>query len=77
MKDYIGLADNCRRKAQTMPFKFSDNAETVALLMTADDAICELYEKLLDCRNFLCEKCGKYRMAHVGNCDGCRWKDAV
>ena len=28
-------------------------------------------------RNELCCKCGKYREAHNGDCDGCRWrKDA-
>ena len=25
-------------------------------------------------RNELCFKCGKYRDAHNGSCDGCRWK---
>ena len=25
-------------------------------------------------RNELCFKCGKYREAHNGACDGCRWK---
>ena len=27
-------------------------------------------------RNELCYKCGKYREAHNGACDGCRWKEA-
>ena len=27
-------------------------------------------------RNELCCKCGKYREAHNGACDGCRWKEA-
>lgn len=74
MKDYLGLAFKCRRKAESLPFKFSDNAETVALLMTADDAINELYYNLEDCRNELCERCGQYKNAHKGACDGCRWK---
>ena len=26
------------------------------------------------CRNELCLKCGDYKMAHKGACDGCRWK---
>ena len=29
---------------------------------------------LADCRNELCLKCGKYKTAHEGSCDGCRWK---
>lgn len=24
-------------------------------------------------RNELCLKCGRYKMAHEGSCDGCRW----
>ena len=28
-------------------------------------------------RNELCFKCGKYREAHNGACDGCRWKNAA
>lgn len=24
-------------------------------------------------RNELCERCGRYKMAHEGACDGCRW----
>lgn len=25
-------------------------------------------------RNELCERCGRYKMAHEGACDSCRWK---
>ena len=28
-------------------------------------------------RNELCYLCGKYREAHNGACDGCRWKKEV
>ena len=28
-----------------------------------------------DMRNDLCELCGKYKMAHEGACDDCRWRD--
>lgn len=27
------------------------------------------------CRNELCFRCGEYRNAHLGACDGCRWKE--
>lgn len=40
---------------------------------TADMA--KLQSDLRDCRNELCLKCGEYKMAHKGACDGCRWKD--
>lgn len=29
---------------------------------------------LEDCNNELCYKCGKYKEAHLGACNGCRWK---
>ena len=45
-----------------------------------DEARKELHEaksELDDMRNELCCKCGKYREAHNGACDGCRWKKEV
>ena len=37
----------------------------------------ELKKELAAMRNELCYKCGNYREAHNGACDGCRWrKDA-
>ena len=36
----------------------------------------ELKKELAAMRNELCLKCGKYREAHNGACDGCRWKEA-
>ena len=37
----------------------------------------ELKKELHAMRNELCFKCGNYREAHNGACDGCRWrKDA-
>ena len=40
----------------------------------------ELHEsksELAAMRNELCFKCGNYREAHNGACDGCRWEKAV
>ena len=37
-----------------------------------DEARKELHEAM----NELCCKCGNYREAHNGACDGCRWKEA-
>ena len=37
----------------------------------------ELKKQLHEAKNELCYMCGKYREAHNGACDGCRWrKDA-
>ena len=35
----------------------------------------ELKNELADMRNELCYLCGKYREAHNGACDGCRWRN--
>ena len=37
----------------------------------------EAKSELAAMRNELCFKCGKYREAHNGACDGCRWKEAA
>lgn len=37
--------------------------------------ILRLSRDLKDCRNELCLRCGDYKLAHKGACDGCRWKD--
>ena len=34
----------------------------------------EARSELAAMRNELCCKCGKYREAHNGACDGCRWE---
>jgi len=36
-------------------------------------ALLEAENKTL--RNELCLKCGLYREAHAGACNGCRWRD--
>ena len=35
----------------------------------------EMKKELREAKNELCFKCGKYREAHNGACDGCRWKE--
>ena len=34
----------------------------------------EVRKELHEAKNELCCKCGKYREAHNGACNGCRWK---
>jgi len=40
--------------------------------LNADKAVAE--RDLRDCRNELCLRCGEYKHAHEGACNGCRWK---
>ena len=35
----------------------------------------EAKSELAAMRNELCYKCGNYREAHNGACDGCRWRN--
>ena len=44
-------------------------------LQEALDTIDQKSKELKDLRNELCLKCGEYKTAHLGSCDGCRWKD--
>ena len=55
-----------------------DIHETVGNLR---DTVTKMIEKYLsvcgelrDCRNELCLKCGQYKEAHKGACDGCRYR---
>ncbi len=43
----------------------------------AANSIEKLQSELKTCRNELCLRCGNYREAHKGACDGCRFKDIV
>ena len=38
-------------------------------------AVKEEQSELHDIKNELCQYCGKYKNAHEGACDGCRWRD--
>ena len=65
----------------------SDDIElTIERLKMVKSVLMETYDKMVrerdkvksdlkDCRNELCLKCGNYREAHNGACDGCRWKE--
>ena len=37
----------------------------------------EVRKQLHEAKDELCYKCGNYREAHNGACDGCRWKKAA
>ena len=39
------------------------------------EALEESQRRAQDARNELCLKCGEYKEAHNGSCDGCRWKE--
>lgn len=49
--------------------------ELIQLMRKATEKINELKRELNMCRNELCLKCGDYKTAHLGSCNGCRWKN--
>ena len=70
MTDYAQIANDLNRFSSWMDDRVVDE-----LLMNASAAMKELCADLRTCRNELCLRCGKYREAHKGACDGCRWKE--
>ena len=62
--------------------KQADDLTKAGLIATdkANQAIAKMHEaksELAAMRNELCCKCGNYREAHNGACDGCRWEKAA
>lgn len=55
-----------KRKTTTVPEAFELLASYEDTNLTPAD--------INDLRNELCLKCGKYKDAHLGACDGCRWR---
>lgn len=66
---------------EIMERQAESNARLIAEALKKDEEIGQIQEELHESkselaamRNELCYKCGKYREAHNGACDGCRWK---
>lgn len=53
--------------------------DSISQLDGANSSLMAANEKLAADRkaliNELCQYCGKYKQAHEGACDGCRWRD--
>ena len=55
----------------------SDRAALVAEIEKLRKQLEQTQSELSAMRNELCYLCGKYREAHNGACNGCRWKEAA
>ena len=53
---------------------YQEEAQVYREMDKQDAKIKRLESALADCRNELCQRCGQYKRAHLGYCDGCRWK---
>lgn len=54
-----------------------NHMNTLERLLEAQERIDELQSENKALRNELCYKCGRYKEAHNGACNECRWKDNV
>ena len=50
-------------------------AEMNAKLESINELVGVVSAAMHDMKNDLCALCGKYRMAHEGACDDCRWRN--
>lgn len=74
-RDFLELRNNLGAFSAIF-YKVGDtNRNEYRLAKQAEYALEELYSDLRACRNELCQRCGDYKLAHKGACDGCRWKD--
>ena len=62
------------RESVATPGKILKSKDDFKELMDSYQEIREMETDLKDCVNELCLKCESYREAHLGACDGCRWK---
>lgn len=58
--------------------ELKEHYDSISQLDGANSSLMAANEKLASDRkaliNELCQYCGKYKQAHEGACDGCRWK---
>lgn len=69
----VGMCDDCWLTTIKKEFgaPFCDDK----LKQEAADVI-EIQQREINAmRNELCQRCGRYKAAHEGACDGCRWKE--
>ena len=52
-----------------------DVKELLDLAVSKTDKVLRLKEELHTIKNELCQYCGKYKQAHEGACDGCKWRE--
>ena len=52
-----------------------DIKELLDVAASKTNKVLRLKEELHTMKNELCQHCGKYKQAHEGACDGCRWRE--
>lgn len=70
MKANDALRDTIMRRDAKIE-KMSEGLAQFAKAVAVEEEQSELHAT----KNELCQYCGKYKQAHEGACDGCRWRD--
>ena len=52
-----------------------DIKELLDMAVSKTNKVLRLKEELHTIKNELCQYCGKYKQAHEGACDGCKWRE--
>lgn len=52
-----------------------DIKELLDVAVSKTNKVLRLKEELHTIKNALCQYCGKYKQAHEGACDGCKWRE--
>lgn len=47
----------------------------IKMAASKTNKVLQIKEELHAMKNELCQYCGKYKHAHNGACDGCRWRE--
>lgn len=73
------LIENQQRHIEALSQANASLCDSISQLDGANSSLMAANEKLAaDCKaliNELCQYCGKYKQAHEGACDGCRWRE--
>ena len=70
---YTANCDNCPNRLVHC-YDSSDCAGALTERLAAYEDTNLTPSDIVDLRNELCLKCGRYHEAHNGACEGCRWK---
>ena len=73
-RDEIVTALRCCAEGECYGCTIHNANQHAAINDTLYDSNAKLAADRKVLKNELCQYCGKYKQAHKGACDGCRWK---
>ena len=73
--DAADLIDKLQALAENGQSAIDTNMRLVKVVESLQAQLAASQRRAQDARNELCLKCGEYKEAHKGACNGCRWKE--